>query len=195
VLDLEVIKLLSDKDSYIRYNKLINKGALGEEASNIVKALGKWHDESVGSFSWTKFAAWFGLVLHSKMDASKMAVYKELFKALEDDPTFDPASNHLVLQSLIKRDFATKAAETALSIADGGSVDLDSAMSAILADYRKAADKVEGVSKYIVGSDIIGMVGVLKSPGLHWRLECLNEAVGELRKGDFVAISTRPDTG
>lgn len=195
MLDFEVIKLLSDKDNYLRYHKLINKGALGEEASNIVTALGKWHTESVGSFSWTKFAAWFGLVLHSRMDASKMAVYKELFKALEDDPTFDPAANHLVLQSLIKRDFATKAAETALSIADGSTTDLDSAISAIMADYRKAADKVDGTSKYIVDTDIIGLVSKLKAPGLKWRLDCLNESIGELRKGDFGAISTRPDTG
>lgn len=193
MLDLEVIKLLSDKDNYSKYHKLINKSALGEEANTIIKALGMWHD-SMSSFSWPKFAAWFGLVLHSKMDATKMAVYKALFRTLDADPTFDPATCPLVIASLIKRDFASKAAEVALNIADGGKDDL-TVLDTITAEYRRAAGKLDTIDKHIVSSDLASVVAHLKEPGLNWRLECLNESVGQLRRGDLIVVSTRPDTG
>jgi replicative DNA helicase len=193
MLDLEVVKLLSDKDSYNKYQKLINRSALGEEAATIIKALGMWHS-SMTTFSWSKFAAWFGLVLHSKMDAGKMAVYKELFKQLEADPAFDASESPLLVASLIKRDYATKAAEVALAIADGGKDDLN-ILDSITADYRRAAGKLDGVEGHIVSTDLASVIGKLKEPGLNWRLECLNESVGQLRKGDLIVVSTRPDTG
>jgi replicative DNA helicase len=193
VLDLEVIKMLSDRDNYNKYYKLLNKSALGEEANTILKALGMWHS-SMSSFSWPKFAAWFGLVLHSKMEPAKMAVYKELFKTLDADPTFDPTTCPLVVASLIKRDFAAKAAELALKIADGGKEELTS-LDDITAEYRRAAGKLDTIEKHIVSSDLVSVVSKLKEPGLNWRLNCLNESVGQLRKGDLVVVSTRPDTG
>lgn len=194
MLDIDIIKLLSDKDSYTKYASLINRSALGEETNTIVKALGKWHTESVGAFSWPKFAAWFGLVLHSKMDASKMAVYKEMFKRLDEDPDFDPEESHLLIESLIKRDYAAKAATVALDIADGGHSDF-SDIETVMAEYRKAAGKLDATESYVVDCDIEKLATKLKLPGLKWRLECLNEAVGEIRQGDFIVVSTRPDTG
>mgnify|MGYP000072425774 FL=1 len=34
-----------------------------------------------------------------------------------------------------------------------------------------------------------------KTPGLRWRLGCLNQSVGSLRKGDFGFVFARPETG
>lgn len=34
-----------------------------------------------------------------------------------------------------------------------------------------------------------------KQPGLRWRLKCLNESLGSLRKGDFGFVFARPETG
>jgi replicative DNA helicase len=31
--------------------------------------------------------------------------------------------------------------------------------------------------------------------GFNWRLNCLNDALGPLRQGDFIVVGTRPDTG
>lgn len=194
MLDIEVVKLLSDKERYEKYIKLINRNALSEEANNIVKALGKWHSEAVSSFSWSKFAAWFGLVLHSKMDAAKMGVYKEMFKRLDEDPTFDPAECAELVESLIKRDYATKAAEFSLAVADGAPKDL-SDLDTITADYRRAVGKLDAMESHVVSTDVSKLVGKLKESGLEWRLDCLNEALGPIHKGDFVVFSTRPDTG
>lgn len=47
-----------------------------------------------------------------------------------------------------------------------------------------------------VTTDLEALVdSAVKTPGLRWRLNCLNVSLGSLRKGDFGFIFARPETG
>ncbi len=46
-----------------------------------------------------------------------------------------------------------------------------------------------------ISDDIENLVSVVRTPGLRWRLNSLNRALGSLRKGNFGFVFARPETG
>lgn len=103
--------------------------------------------------------------------------------------------DHLVAEAILQQIKARKAAlslsEASFELSQGrGSLE---EVRSLLNDLDDKAP-IEEFDR--VTTDLEALVdSAVKTPGLRWRLNCLNVSLGSLRKGDFGFIFARPETG
>ena len=195
-MDIDLLLVLRQRERYSKYARFIKQSSLGEESWKILEAMGEWfkHNTAVDEINWSHFGAWFSLVRHAKMDKAKMAVYKGIIDKLSATPDPDESAIKPLLEGLITRDYASQIAEKALRIADGDFTVPVSGIVDLVEQRNREIGKVDSVDRHILVPSLAGLATVT-APGLRWRLECLNLALGDLRRGDLVVVGTRPDTG
>lgn len=195
-MDTNILLVLKDKALYDKYARFIKKSSLSEECYNIFTAMGEWwkYNPAVAEINWKAFASWFCLVRYAKMDKDKLDVYRALFDAMDSAPSPKEEDIKLLMEGLITRDYAAQISAVALRIEDG---DFGSDFSTIseLVDKRNAAiGKMGGFEKHVLLPTLEGLFSATAA-GVKWRLDCLNEGLGDLRQGDLVIFGARPDTG
>ena len=94
-------------------------------------------------------------------------------------------------EEISKRNRASQIAFLGLEVAEGKKTYDD----LITATESLSEGVVEGDYSEFVSDDAEAILAKIKAPGLHWRLDSLNEMLGPLRKGDFGFIFARPETG
>lgn len=196
MIDLDVLLVFKNKSEYDKYSRFIKPSALGEEAYNIFKAMGEWwkYNPTALYVDWKTFASWFCLVRYAKMDKTKLDIYRGIFDKLEATAAPDPTAIKSIMEGLATRDYAARIADKALRISDGDFTE-DFGEIADLVEQRNAAiGKLDGFDKYILTPTLSGLESA-SSPGIKWRLNCLNDSCGDIRKGDFIVLGKRPDTG
>lgn len=194
-MDLEILSALSNRDAWDKYHRFVRLSSLTEESANIFQAMGDWYTNNpkVANVSWKSFASWFALVRHAKMDPEKLRLHKLLLGKLEKE-TFSEDDIRPLLEGLSRRDFASQIADVALRIADGDAKAQFREIEHLLETYDKTTARVSTLEKDL-GSFSLDALANVSAPGLRWRLDCLNEGAGDLRKGDFVLLGKRPDAG
>lgn len=119
------------------------------------------------------------------------AQYQSILAAIEASET-TPTRVEEYLQELDKRTKATTLAKAALAFAEGQSTSevLDQAIATctISSIEDSQQDFIDDTLEAIYQKQVA-------NPGLAWRLNSLNQALGPLRKGDFGFIFARPETG
>jgi replicative DNA helicase len=194
MLDIEIVRALSQKDSFVKYKKFIKQEALSREAYDILEWLGEWwktHPHAPVA-DWQSFAPY---VLVSKLGGAKperIEIIKQWLTELANPADEDTIGT--VIKSLATRYHANEIAGKALAIVDGRLDSLES-VEAQLSLYHGDVGKVEHDETYIVDDDIMNMLTEAQANGYKWRLNCLNESLGDLRQGDLIVVATRPDTG
>ena len=194
MIDIEIVRALSQRDNFVKYKRFIKQEALSREAFEILDWYGEWfklhRDAQVVDYK--SFAPY---VLVSKLGGSKperLEIIKQWLNELNNDADEDTVST--VIRSLATRYHANEIASKALAIVDGKEDTLEH-IEAQLSRYHQDCGKVEDDSDYIVSDDIMEMLAEAKASGYKWRLNALNESLGDLRQGDLVVVATRPDTG
>jgi replicative DNA helicase len=98
-----------------------------------------------------------------------------------------------ILKQIKRRQQALKLAEGAMRFATGYSdVDTVYQLAKFLEDeHEENLDEIVSIT-----DDLETLVAdAINTPGLRWRLNCLNRSLGSLRKGDFGFLFARPETG
>lgn len=196
MIEVDLLLVLRNKSEYDKYSRFIKPSSLGEEAHNIFKAMGEWwkYNTTALYIDWKRFASWFCLVRYAKMDKAKLDVYRAIFDKLETTAAPDPTAVKALMEGLATRDYAARIADKALRISDGDFTE-DFGEIADLVDQRNTAiGKLETIDKHILLPTLAGLVES-SAPGLKWRLQCLNDSCGDIRKGDFIVVGKRPDSG
>lgn len=195
-MDLEILSILKEREAYGKYSRFIKEQAVGTETWVILGAMGEWfkHNAIATEINWKHFNAWFCLVRHAKMEATKMAIFKGIIEKLETLPPPPASAVQPLLEGLITREYASQIAEKALRITDGDFGVKISSIVDLVEQRNHEIGKVDGLDKHVLLPSLAGLSAV-SAPGLKWRLTCLNEALGDLRQGDLVVVGTRPDTG
>lgn len=195
-MDINLLLVLRTRENYDRWSRFVKQGQVGLETWNIFQAMGEWlkHNSEATEVSWPEFNAWFCLVRHAKMAEEKLKVHKAIIERLEVEAEPDETAIKPLLEGLITRDYAARIAEKALRIADGEFTVPVADIVDLVEQRNTDIGKVDGVDKHILLPSLEGLAAVT-APGLRWRLECLNMALGDLRQGDLVVVGTRPDTG
>lgn len=118
--------------------------------------------------------------------------YREIFENLKKSSPDETFIEKYIAEGQ-KNQLATELALKALDVAEGR---LGPEM---LTPYIESLSAYSGAIKQdlkLVPTDINGLLDRnLHSPGLKWRLDCLNKSLGPLRKGDFGFVFKRPETG
>lgn len=193
-MDLDVLAAMQQRSSYERYARFVKPSSLSQEAYTILSAMGEWYDNNpqVEEINWRSFGAWFVLVRHAKMDKVKLQVLKDYIGILDTKEAGDDLKP--LMEGLAKRDYAGKIAEVALRISDGDYGLTFDNITTLLAEYDKSVGKVDRLDDAIGGFTLEAMNKV-SAPGLEWRMHCLREGLGDIRKGDLLLFGKRPDVG
>lgn len=122
---------------------------------------------------------------------AKQDIYGGLFKTLRETEIGENAGE-AILAAIKQRQIAIKLSEEAYKFTNGlSSTDV---LAELTAQLSKPVDTT--ISCDFVSDDLQALVdATIASPGLRWRLDCLNKSLGSLRQGDFGFVFARPETG
>ena len=118
-----------------------------------------------------------------------------LVNVLDSIKSADASQENVIkyLETHLAQSFADKVSYIALEVAEGKRPysDLDEAMaersSALVIEEEEIEFVTTDIDELLDEEDLEG--------GLHWRLKCLNQSLGPLRKGNFGHIFARVETG
>ena len=192
---LDLLYILNNRDNYNKYKSFIKDNIVSDDISLIIKDMGVWFDTKACPIDWISFSTWFCFIKHPTFKDEKLDRYRIIFGNMYEYEPEEELTEGLI-ETLVQRDYATQVYFAAQDVADGKSgADLDD-VATLMERYHAEVGHVAGVTQHVLDWDIHDIVdSTVGSGGLNWRLNCLNESIGQLRKGNFVIIGARPDTG
>lgn len=194
-MSLDLLRLLSDKESHDKYKDLIKSHVLTKEVATIVSDMSQYYAAHT-EVDWTDFANWFSVIKHPMYKEEKQAIFTKIFDRLITEEPNTVATTEL-LETLIIRDCATKVSYIAESIAEGRQDHDLSDLQELLTEADKSFEEVTHDVDSALVTDVIEEIveHIEGKGGLDWRLDALNLSLGPLRKGDFITVAKRPDAG
>lgn len=194
--DLIILKLLLDKELYLRYNKYINiyyykdnNIILYKLITIIYNIYNEYKDKA--SISVDELEATY-LASYPLLKKDEREVLSELLlrlKAIEISSEICEKA----AQAHFEQVLASRIALKALEVSDGRDT-YENLARLVLDSPRGIVELDEG--EIFVTDDLEELYEhQVKKQGLRWRLRVLNEMLGSLRKGDFGFLFARPETG
>lgn len=195
-MEVALLAALMHRRAHERWAQFIKPQAVTKDAWTILTSLGEWWEQQppeVKELDVDAFKAWYALVRHAKMDKDRLTVHRALIDQMGQWEG-EGEQTSLILNNLIKRDYASRIAEQALRIADGDySLPLES-VEQMVEDYRREANLTDSDAEK-VGEFSLDALSSVSGPGLNWRLQNLMRTAGPIRKGDLIVFGKRPDAG
>lgn len=184
-VELSIIKHLLNKEHFNSYSSFINVKDFPDELRIVWNALCSIHSSSDESPAILDVAN----VVFSSNPKDK-EYYSTLFDNLE---VYQPIESTVVklIESLKRRNVLQKVSLAAYEEAEGKQP--EGYTEQLLAAITSVPDDF---SLQPITDDLESLLNATyKTPGLRWRLHCLNQSIGSLRKGDFGFVFARPETG
>ena len=194
-MELDILKMFSYRENYEAYSRFVKPEAMSLDGWTLLEAMGKWFHISPTAVevSFPKFSAWLTLVHLAKLPKAKQDVLKTICEQVEVHP-YDPTLMKPVLDGLCKRRWGGIIGEAGLKIADGdASLDMEDVLKCV-EEYRAEVGYIDELDTRVGGISLDDLEAA-SSAGLSWRLDVLNDAMGDARKGDFIVLGKRPDSG
>lgn len=192
--DIDLLVVTSNKDTYNRFKEHVKKHNVSPITLEIFNVLGEYWDNypTRTEINYSEFRTFFSIVKGRKVkDPSAYEVAFDNLKDALDKPS--PIVKDL-LGKLIETDYATQIYDVCLKIGTGMGGELES-IEPMLNAYKKEIGTSVEKDDVFVKPSLDYLSGVVASGGLKWRLKELNVALGPIRKGDFIIIAARPETG
>lgn len=192
--DIDLLAVTSNKDVYNRFKEHVKKHNVSKITLDLFNVLGEYWDNfpERTDVNYSEFRTFFSIVKGKKL--SNPIAYEMAFDNLKealDKPS--PIAKDL-LAKLIEVDYATRIYDVCLNIGTGIGGELTS-IEPLLHEYKKEIGASVEKEDVFVNPSLSYISEVVSTGGLNWRLKELNISLGPLRKGDFVIIAARPETG
>ena len=195
MIEFSILKLFAeDKNLYLKYNKYVNLSYIKTNFKELYKIYNTlvhvYTKHTNTSISREELES----VYLSNYPVLKDADRRELSGLL--DRIFSAKVDASLLRDTLdthrSRALAGQLAILALEANEGKKGALEALQKAIGAFQETSV----GEEVSFVSDDLEALyTTVIQAPGIKWPLPCLNEAVGPLRKGNFVVVFARPETG
>ena len=192
--DIDLLVVTSNKDTYNRFKEHVKKHNVSPITLEIFNVLSDYWDNypTRTELNYAEFRTFFSIVKGRKIkDPSAYEVAFDNLKDALDKPS--PIVKDL-LGKLIETDYATQIYDVCLKIGTGMGGDLES-IEPLLNAYKKEVGASVEKDDVFVKPSLDYLSSTVASGGLNWRLKELNVALGPIRKGDFIIIAARPETG
>lgn len=192
--DTDLLVVVSTKEHYNRFKEHVKKHNVSKITLDLFTALGQYWDNypERTAVVFDEFKTFYYILTSKKLKDA--AAYEAAFDNWEKTAITGSPILKDILAKLIETDYATKIYDICLDIGAGGDSDLSS-VEPLLKDYKKEIGASVEKSDVFVNPSLSYISTVVASKGLEWRLKELNISLGPLRKGDFVIIAARPETG
>lgn len=183
---LFLIKALLNIDNYNNYRKHIKlKKDEDKEIYYLFVALDNIIKELKRSVTFEEYALWVQVNLGND--------YTPFINAIKIQENSDQTLILKTLQIIKKKNIALEIAQKALTISEGNSKN-EAELHELISKLTE--DSIEDNKLKVVDFNLKSLYDTtIKSPGIRWRLDCLNRSLGPLRKGDFGFVFARPETG
>lgn len=182
---------MADRTTFSLYHNLVKEYVLDPESAKIFSDFKAYFDEhqAVDTIESGDFFAW----TRTKRHATSAPADQRLYESTVLDILSSPPPSDGVVQRFVDLDYASQIGGIVDSVIEGKGGKSLSDIGPLLSLYAGAG--TAGI-KDVVTSDLDDLLqATVKTGGVEWRLEDLNRAVGPLRRGDFVLIGARPETG
>lgn len=188
--ELSIIKLFLNHDAYTQYSTHLDAEDFPDDLRLIYRCLSSYHQTNEDDLHLQDLANLF--FAHKPKD-------KEYYEALfENLNSYNPveATVHELLKSIKESKLLKQLSLLAYEV-DQKKKTKDTFLD-LLQEYLKHQDEQEEEqdADVFVTDDLGELLSTaVKDPGLPWRLKCLNQSLGPLRRGDFGFVFARPETG
>ena len=192
--DIDLLVVVYDKDTYNRFKEHVKKHTVSSITLDLFSVMGEYWDNypERTRVDFDEFKTFYYIVRGKKI--KDPALYEMAFDNLHDALDKPRAIAKDILAKLIETDYATKIYDVCLKIGTGHGGDLTS-IEPMLKDYKKEIGASVEKTDVFVTPSLSYLSSTVASGGLKWRLKELNVSLGPLRKGDFVIVAARPETG
>lgn len=192
-VDIYLLKLFFRHDMFVKYRDSFDVSFLKHNSPDLYRVFltiqlfhEKFPAKSISSVQELE-------VFHESQFPSphgRRGELSSLYKRLDDcSPDEQVASEYLGLQQ--RRNSASKIALLGLEVAEG-----KKSYEELIKEAQSLQESIAtGDFSEFVSDDADSIRKRIEAPGLHWRLQTLNEMLGPLRKGDFGFIFARPESG
>jgi len=192
--DIDLLVATSNKDVYNRFKDHVKKHNVSAITKQMFDVMAEYWDNFPDreELDYNEFRTFFFIVKGKtvKDPVPYELAFDNLRKSLSDPP---PVVKHL-LSKLIETDFATQIYDKCLKIGTGSGGDLLD-IESLLEDYKKEIGASVDRDEVFVKPSLEYLSKAVGEGGLAWRLKELNIALGPIRKGDFIIVAARPETG
>lgn len=188
-----ILKILEDRENYLKYSKYVKEHTVSKEEWLILKAMKDWFDkhESLDKISWEPFATYFKLT-KAGTNADKNKIYSGIFSRLQEDMEEEAEA---VLRSLIERDYSVKISDHLLRVAEGDDTRSVRDILPMIESYSTDMGGIEEDDPTLINDSWEHLFDRSLEPGLDWRLPELNRSVGPIRSEDFIIVAASPNSG
>lgn len=192
--DIDILVATSNKDVYMRFKDHVKKHNVSPITLEMFDVLGEYWDNYPArtDIDYREFRTFFFIVKGKKI--KDPAAYEAAFDNLKDGLSSPPPIVKDILSKLIEVDYATQVHQICNDIAVGRGGDLLD-VEPLLATYKKEIGASVERDDVFVKPSLDYLAGTVATGGLNWRLKELNVSLGPLRKGDFIIVAARPETG
>ena len=187
MIELQVLKSLLVKQTWIDYRKYVDQKQLTRELSTLLSILDNYHAKHDTDITVEEFE--IICETSGKIDKTHRAVL-ETIRSCHVRP-------ELVADLLKAYKQKTVLSQLALVSYDAseGRKDIE-AVNKLVKQLETAKELVDKDEFEFTTTDLATLYQqTYATPGLRWRLDSLNKSLGSLRKGDFGFIFARPETG
>lgn len=179
---------------YNKYNRYIYIDKAFKELKILYHSLGLLHskfpdtDKTVEDLAAMVFASYPNM-----KEVEREAITDLLEKVSEVVASPDVLNS--ILETIRKRSVARDMALKSLEVAEGNAAWEE--LASLYDSLQERDSGVEPLERLNFVTDDLNVLEshTIKSPGLRWRLNCLNRSLGPLRPGDFGFVFARPETG
>lgn len=189
---LEALGVFDTQDDYSKYKDIITKSLNDFDLERIAENVGKYYKETgLPEIDWSAFSTWF-FINNPLVTAEKRTLFEGIFKQLED---LDTSLKSSLIDACLKRYHAERIAFLAMEVAEARKTDL-APVQTELDSYTVNSGKANDMSVDVCTNDLDDLLTTVShGSGLNWRLNALNESLGELHKGRMCLFAARPEVG
>lgn len=186
MIELQVLKSLLVKQTWIDYRKYVVTKQLTRELSTLLSLLDNYHAKHETDLSVEEFEVI--CETSGKIDKTHRAVL-ETMRSCHVRPEL--VAN--LLKAYKQKSVLSQLALVSYDASEGRKTieDVDKLVKQLDTVEELVADEIEFTTTDL---DVLHKQ-TFATPGLRWRLDSLNKSLGSLRKGDFGFIFARPETG
>lgn len=193
-MEIEALQLLSTQDGFDKHYDLIdkNRSYFILPAQTAVRHLKEYYTIQ-NKLDWQEYYSWLRLVKIPNLSQEDKETYDRFFKKLSTSE-HNLSAQRSIIEALLARRAAERAIDIAEEISSGSDRYSIDDLKKVLEEYEDNLD-VDEEDARVVSSDLDELLGAVLGDGLDWKQAWMNQSCGPLRKGDFVALVARPDSG
>ena len=193
--DLTLVKKLSDRKTYTRLSPHIKEWAVSKETWKVLRTVDGYFKSypAATTINLDEFTTFFMAI--NKLNAEEHAIYTSYFKKLAEVEDVDSVLLDDVLKNYIVKDYATQILNKVVDVIhDKEGCDIDD-VGVLLSTFHKECGSSVTKDDLFVSTSLADTLKACSEKGWEWRMEELNLSAGPIRKGDFIILGARPNTG